>query len=183
MKKYNIIALIGKAGSGKDTILKLCLDKNTDYHNIISCTSRPMREGEVEGFNYYYLTKEEFENKIENNEMVEWSNFNNWYYGISKDSLKQDKINIGVFNPTGIRSLLDHPEVNLKVFYIQAGPKTRLVRQLIRENHPDVDEIVRRYGTDERDFSTVDFDYIELLNEELLDAAYCADSILLAKFN
>ena len=64
MKKYKIIALIGEAGSGKDTILRSILKKGFSYHEIISCTTRPPREGEKEGVNYYYLTIEEFENKL-----------------------------------------------------------------------------------------------------------------------
>lgn len=54
---YKIIALIGKAGSGKDTILKEILKQEPiKYNEIISCTTRPKREGEIDGVNYYFLT-------------------------------------------------------------------------------------------------------------------------------
>ena len=53
---YNIIALAGKAGSGKDTILKKVIAAIPDrFHEIISCTTRPPREGEVDGKNYHFV--------------------------------------------------------------------------------------------------------------------------------
>ena len=54
---YNVVALIGEAGSGKDTLMQRILARKPGYFNeIISCTTRPMREGEAEGVNYFYFT-------------------------------------------------------------------------------------------------------------------------------
>ena len=98
--------------------------------------------------------------------MLETSYFNNWHYGTSLSSLSPSKINIGFFNPQGIRSMLNHEEkIELKVFRVKCADKTRLMRQLNRENIPDVDEIVRRYGTDKIDFENLNFDYIEVYND------------------
>lgn len=55
---YKIIALIGQAGSGKDTILREVLNQMPELNEMISCTTRPKREGEVDGVNYFYLTPE-----------------------------------------------------------------------------------------------------------------------------
>lgn len=60
--------------------------------------------------------------------MLESTVFNNWYYGTGYDSIDKDKINIGVFNPAGIKQLLVHPEVDLKIVYVRAADKTRLLR-------------------------------------------------------
>ena len=109
--------------------------------------------------------------------MLESSCFNGWYYGTSYDSLKQDKINIGVFNPEGIYSLLKYPDIELIVYYITASPKLRLLRQLNRENNPNVDEIIRRYSTDEQDFEHIDFHYIVLKNENNNDLTKCVELI------
>lgn len=166
---YKIIALIGEAGSGKDTIMQRILAERPNLHEIISCTTRPKREGEVEGVNYYYLTPEQFADKVVHDEMLEATCFNDWFYGTSYDSLRSDILNIGVFNPTGIESLLHSKNVSVQIFYIKASGKNRLLRQLNRENDPDINEIIRRYKTDYEDFYDLDFDYIELKNDNLED--------------
>lgn len=57
--KLKVVAIMGKAGSGKDTILRALVNKFPDrYNEIVSCTTRPPREGEQEGVNYHFLTVE-----------------------------------------------------------------------------------------------------------------------------
>lgn len=149
--KYKIIAICGKSAAGKDTFLQYMKDlKGT--HEIISCTTRPMREGEVNGVNYYFLTLNEFLQKKQQGKMLEFSEFRDWFYGTPIDSLDKDKINIGVFNPTGIVNLLKDDRVQLYVVQVIASDKIRLLRSLHREENPNVDEIVRRYMTDKKDF-------------------------------
>ena len=67
-------------------------------------------------------------------------------------ALNENTINLGVFNPAGVERLLDYPELDVCIIEIAADDKTRLLRQLNREQNPDVHEIVRRFGTDEEDF-------------------------------
>lgn len=164
MNSYNIIAIMGKAGSGKDTLLKALLQELT-FTNIarpiISCTTRPIREGEVDGVDYHYLTREQFTDQVLNGDMLEATVFNNWCYGTSLTNLSQNHLNIGVFNPEGVEILRDNKNINLFVIYIQADDKTRLLRQLNREGNPDCHEIVRRFGTDEEDFNDEVIDYIQ----------------------
>lgn len=134
-KKYKLIALIGKAGSGKDTIMKEILKWfGPCFHEIISCTTRTPRDYEIEGVNYHFLTLEDFTKKVANGEMLESTEFNGWFYGTSLDALSEDDINIGVFNPAGIRSIIKNPNIDMRVFYIIANDKTRLLRQLNRED-------------------------------------------------
>jgi guanylate kinase len=163
---YKIIALIGEAGSGKDRIMKEVLAAEPDLFNeIISSTTRPMREGEVEGINYCYLTKEEFQNKAVAGQMLETAEFNGWLYGTSYDALSLDKPNIGIFNPAGIYSMLSRDDIDLTVFKICCSSKERLVRQLNRESKPDVQEIIRRFNTDQADFENLRFNYTPINNE------------------
>lgn len=175
---YKIIALIGKAGSGKDTMMRKVLEKNPNLHEIVSCTTRPRREGEVEGVNYFYLTPEQFGDKVLHDEMLEATCFNDWFYGTSYESLRSDVTNIGVFNPAGIDSLLGRRDVEVHVFYVIASPKNRLLRQLNREKDPNVDEIIRRYKADEIDFADLDFEYDVLYNEIYEDLNAGAEAIL-----
>ena len=173
---YNLVVLMGEAGAGKDRMMQAVLEKlaerghMADIHEIVSCTSRPMREGEAHGINYYYYRPEEFEQKIMDSEMLEFTRFNNWWYGTSYDSVRSDGVvNIGVFNPAGVRQLLDRPDCDVKVYWIVTCDKNRMLRQLSREVHPDVREIVRRFDADYEDFKDIDFDYLEIPNEDMRD--------------
>ena len=171
---YKVIALIGEAGSGKDTIMQGILKRcPTQFHEIISCTTRPIREGEKDGVNYHFLTPDNFTNKVMNNEMLEYTMFNNWFYGTSYDSLQLDTINIGVFNPAGIRSLREFDNIDLIVYKIVCSDKTRMLRQLNREEEPDCAEICRRFQTDEKDFYDLEFDRQIIRNESIEDMQSC----------
>ena len=178
MKQYKVIGIIGKAGSGKDSLMKNLLQFNPSLNEIVSCTTRDPREGEVDGVNYHFLSIDEFEQKLMNEEMLEATVFNGWCYGTSYDSLKEDVINVGVFNPAGIESLSQYKNIDLEVFYIHASDKIRLIRQLNREENPNIEEIIRRYFTDKEDFMNLDIDYIEVYNESIDDFELATRQIL-----
>lgn len=152
---YKIVALMGKAGAGKDTIQKGIMGLNDPrFHGIVSCTTRPPRDYEKDGVDYNFLTEEEFHNQ----EMLETAEFRKWFYGTQMSALKEDKINIGVFNPTGIRSLLKlekKDKIKVLPILIETDDKERLIRQLEREHNPDVLEICRRFQTDFYDFESL----------------------------
>lgn len=168
-----VFAIVGKSGAGKDYLLqKVVSMEPTIFNEIISCTTRPKRENETDGVNYHFISTDDFIYKKNHGEMLEVSYFRDWWYGTSLDSLIEDKINIGVCNPTGIISLSKNSNINLTVFYLDTEDKERLMRQLTRETNPDTDEIVRRYITDERDF--LEFQFTEgesnyYLNNDTVD--------------
>lgn len=179
MNKVKVIALCGKAGSGKDTILHALVNKFPDrYNEIMSCTTRPPREGEQEGVNYYFLTVDQFTEKVLNGDMLEATEFNNWHYGTALSSLSTDKVNVGVFNPEGIRCLMEDNFVDLTTYYVVASDKERLIRQLNREEHPDIQEIIRRFSADEKDFEDLeDIDYQVIINQDAGDLLRAVDLI------
>jgi guanylate kinase len=134
-----------------------------EFASIISCTSRPPREGEVDGVNYHFLTSEQFAEKLMDGDMIEAVVFRDWCYGTSYDSLNPDKINIGVYNPQGVGILLDMEyDIDLYPIMVNCRDKTRLLRQLNRESDPDCKEIVRRFEADAEDFGNSVWDKINL---------------------
>lgn len=174
--KYQVVALIGKAGAGKDSIQKAtCEAHPLMFHPIVSCTTRPMREGEVEGVDYNFISLNEFTRKVLNGDMLEATEFRDWFYGTTLDSLSKDKINIGVFNPAGVEALLEDSRLDVIVFEINAPDKQRLMRYLNREALPDCAEMCRRYFTDEKDFSDLDFDRYQIDNWDGADLDLLAD--------
>jgi len=150
--KYKVLALVGPAGAGKDTICNEIVN-NYKYNKIVSYTTRPARSNEIEGKDYYFVTKEEFDNL----DLLEYTIFKeNWYYGTSTESLKANTWNIGVFNPEGVNSLKQREDIDLLVWYVKAKDINRIKRQLLREKKPSIKEIIRRYFADKKDFKNFD---------------------------
>lgn len=163
--KYKILALFGKSGAGKDTIQKW-LTTNYNMNGIISCTTRPPRDYERNGIHYHFLSNEEFAQKVLNMSMLEATVFNDWCYGTPIESLRKDKINVGVFNIQGIECLLQDNRLDILPIFIDCSDKKRLLRNIKREKVPNCLEICRRFITDEKDFSDINFDYITFDNND-----------------
>lgn len=90
-KKKNGLLLIvsGPSGAGKGTICKELL-KDIDMWESVSMTTRSPREGEIDGVTYYFVTEEEFKNKIDNDEMLEYANvYKGLYYGTPKKEVEK----------------------------------------------------------------------------------------------
>ena len=165
--KIKLLALFGESSAGKDSIQHWLKYQLNNVHEIISYTSRPPRDYEIEGKEYHFVTKEKFEELISKNKILEYTNFNNWYYGTCFDDLQKDKINIGVFNPDGIRNLLQYSNIiEILPVWIKAGEKTRLLRSLNREKYPNCEEICRRFLSDQKDFLNIEFEYEIFLNQK-----------------
>lgn len=84
-----LFVLSGSSGVGKGTVLKGFLQKNPNFMLSISCTTRKPREGEVDGVNYFFLTKEEFQKNINENKFLEWAQFAGNFYGTKKKYINQ----------------------------------------------------------------------------------------------
>lgn len=156
-----LLILMGKSGAGKDTVLKNILKSNVGdfFHRIVVTTTRPKRDGEVNHVDYHYLSFEEYAKKLLNGDLLTSTFFKEerWGYGIDKSELVPDKINICVWNPTGISQILSEKDLDTKIVLLKCGDKERLLRQLYREKNPNVQEIIRRFDADDKDFR--DFDY------------------------
>lgn len=163
--KYQVIALIGKAGAGKDAIQKAtCQAHPLIFNPIVSCTTRPAREEEITGRDYHFISLEDFTRKVLNGDMLEATEFRGWFYGTPISSLDATKINIGVFNPAGVEALLEDPQLDVMVCLVHATDKERLLRCLTREEHPDCAEVCRRFLTDEKDFQNLEFNHLFIEN-------------------
>ena len=90
-----LIVVSGPSGAGKDTICNKVIEDSDNIWLSISMTSRNPRGNEKEGKNYFFVTKEEFEQKIKDGKLLEYTNYNGNYYGTPKDKL-EDYLNRGI---------------------------------------------------------------------------------------
>lgn len=85
MEKGIVLIVSGLSGAGKGSICKGLMKKYPDYVFSVSATTRKPRQGEVDGVDYFFISKEEFEQKIKDDCFLEYNNYNGNYYGTPKD--------------------------------------------------------------------------------------------------
>ncbi len=117
-----LVILSGVSGAGKDTIKKELIKRMENVVSIPSVTSRKPREGEIHGVTYYYVTKEDFENKINNSEFYEYNYHHENYYGTSKvvlnESIASGKIIVKDIDVNGTGNLLKLLKNDMKIVTI-----------------------------------------------------------------
>ncbi|MGL4655126.1 MAG: guanylate kinase [Sarcina sp.] len=84
-----LIVISGPSGAGKGTICKALLEKHKEISLSVSATTRNPREGEVDGVNYHFLTKEDFVGRIEENDFLEYAQVYGNYYGTPKSNVEK----------------------------------------------------------------------------------------------
>lgn len=137
-----MIVIIGESGSGKSSVEKE-LEKNHNYHRVITYTTRPKREGEQDGKDYYFVNDNSFLNLASHEFFVETTSFKGWYYGTPKDSCNEDSVI--VVNPHGLRQLKSKG-IKFTSFYIKVPREDRMIKMLQRGD--DIEEAYRRSLSD-----------------------------------
>lgn len=84
----NLIVISAPSGTGKSTLCEEIRRKKPEIKFSVSCTTRPKRNYEKDGINYYFLTEDEFKSKIKNNELLEYEEVHGYYYGTLINTLK-----------------------------------------------------------------------------------------------
>ena len=124
--------LIGESASGKSYLERL-LDKTKRFKKGISHTTRPIRPLEVDGVDYYFISDEEFNKKLDNGEFIEYTLYNGWKYGLTRDEIMNSNIPVVItIEPYGLRQIKALNEFDVTVFYVKASKETRLKRMIDR---------------------------------------------------
>ena len=84
-----LVVVSGFSGAGKGTLMKALLEKYHNYALSISATTRSPREGEQDGREYFFVTRDKFESMIEEEELIEYAQYVNNYYGTPKEYVEQ----------------------------------------------------------------------------------------------
>ena len=170
------IVICGPSGSGKSTLLKRLLAENKDRIAFtISHTTRKPRKGEQNGKEYYFVSRDEMQRMISNNEFVEHTEFSGNFYGTSKkavqDALKSGKIIILEVDIEGVKALSKLDEFKSIFIFIKPPSKQMLIERLKSRGTESVETQKRRLerADEEMKFAesgVVQFDLI-LVNDDL----------------
>ena len=152
----NKIILVGKAAAGKDHMRKILQGRGFKYG--VSYTTRPKREREIDGEDYYFIEESEFKEGIENNIWYEWVEFNGWFYGTTVKQFNEE-CNLFIMTPKGISHINSVDRKKCTIIYLDMSDMVRAAR--LSERGDNNDSIERRMYHDDIDFKDfTDYDLI-----------------------
>ena len=158
-----IFYVMGKSSSGKDTIYKRLMEKNPDFRTVVPYTTRPVRDGEKDGVEYFFADEAQLNEMQEAGKVIEVRSYNTrcgvWTYFTADDG----QINLEEHDYLMIGTLVSYQALKgyfgaekIVPLYIQVEDGERLFRALEREQReavPRYTELCRRFLADEEDFS------------------------------
>jgi len=136
-----MIILCGASASGKSEICKsLCY--NFGYVKFVTTTTRAKRVGELDGVDYNFISLEEFENKINNNEFIEYVRYNDNYYGTEKKSIGDNVVLI--IEPNGLRKFMQLNDPRIISFFLICDENVRKQRMINRlDKKADIEKRIK----------------------------------------
>ena len=154
----NILILTGKTCSGKNVVLDKLINEH-GFHRVVTFTTRPMRDGEVNGETYHFINTDEFVQKMKTGFFAEWKAYTTvegvWYYGTAMEDLENaDDKTVVILTPDGYRDIKD--KVNGKVVSIYLYANNSTIKKRLKKRGDDPKEAERRVLHDNEDFKGIE---------------------------
>jgi len=170
-----LVVVSGPSAVGKDSVIKRMKELNYPFHFVVTATTRPPREGERHGEDYFFLSEEEFLSLIERNELLEHALVYGQHKGIPKDQIrralasgKDVMMRLDVQGASTVHSLL--PDAVL--IFLIAGSEEELIGRLCRRGTETSACLARRVATVRQEMECIpEFDYVVVNRDGELDCA------------
>lgn len=152
-----LIVISGCSGVGKGTVINEFMTRNTDFLLSISCTTRNPRNGEIDGVNYFFLSKEEFEQNIKEDKFLEYARYADNYYGTKKKFIAdkfqqgyniileidtQGALQVKEKMPESVLIFIAPPGVNIETGDISGGLKELEIR--LKGRHTEDEQTIKK---------------------------------------
>ncbi|KDP40086.1 hypothetical protein JCGZ_02084 [Jatropha curcas] len=171
-----LIVISGPSGVGKDAVIKKLREVRENLHFVVTATSRQMRPGEVDGKDYYFVSKEEFLSMVERDELLEYALVYGDYKGIPKKQIKEFAgkgydivLRVDIQGARTLRRILGNSAVFI---FLVAETELELVKRLIDRKTETAESLLVRIATAREEVTHAEnFDYIVVNAEGKLDSA------------
>ena len=185
-----IYYLLGKSATGKDTLYKEILKRRPKLRTVTMYTTRPIREGETDGVEYFFTDREELERKLASGKVIESRTYQTiagpWTYYTVDDGqfdVADDESCLMIGTLESYEKMCAYFEVGKMVpVYIEVPDGIRLLRAVKREENqkrPNYREVCRRYLADEKDFSEENLERLGITKRyQNTDMEMCLEEIL-----
>ncbi len=175
MEKNMLIVVSGPAGSGKGTVLKEVMSLSDDFAYSVSATTRKPRPGEVDGVNYFFISREEFEENIKNDTLIEYTEYCGNYYGTINSKVSEMLENKNVILEIEVEGAMNvkkkFPEA---VLILLLPPDYKTLEARLRGRGTETDEVIKaRLAQSKNELACFEkYDYVVInRNEGARDAA------------
>ncbi len=178
MKNKGILIVVsGFSGAGKGTLMTRLIEKYDTYALSVSMTTREARDGEIDGINYFFLEKEEFEEKIKENALVEYANYCGNYYGTPREYVEQQlQLGKDVILEIEIQGALKIKQnfPNALLLFVMPPDVAELKKRLVGRGTETLDVIEKRLMRAKEESAGIEeYDYI-VINDDL---EQCVDEV------
>jgi len=168
-----LIVISGPSGVGKDTVVQSMKERGMPFHFVVTANTRPKRDDEVHGVDYFFVSKEEFARMIEGDELIEYAVVYSDYKGIPKQQVREALasgkdvvMRLDVQGAETVRKLA--PEALL--IFLTTGSEEELEKRLKARKTETAEELVLRIATARKELKRVEaFDYVVINHENKLD--------------
>ena len=143
-----MLVIVGPSASGKTQIVQQLI-KIYNMEKLVTYTTRPMRVGEVDGKDYHFISKDEFDKKLSENFFIESVCYNGNCYGTSRSDLSDNKVVI--LEPNGLKHYLLEARNQIKVVFLKCSKEVLGIRMKIRGDKDE--DIKKRLASDGSVFS------------------------------
>lgn len=165
MSRGKIIIIVAPSGTGKSTLIKQLVDDIPRLEWSVSCTTRPRRNGETNGVDYFFMTAKEFLTKKENNEFLEWAQVHSNYYGTLKsfvdEGLENGKYLLFDLDVQGCDQMKKIYHDDAQVIFIEPPSVEELEKRLTKRATDNKDVIKERLNNARKELTRKnDFDFL-----------------------
>ena len=172
----------GPSGAGKTSIAQSLLEKDLGFHLSISATTRPPRDGEIHGQDYYFLDEKTFLESIDRQDFVEYTKIFNHYYGTLKKPLERASAmgqdSLLILDWQGAKTMRRLYGYQVVLMYIDPPEVSDLEKRLMHRGKDSVESIQERLSYAQKEIQTsIHYDYV-ITNDELYRAVTQAGSII-----
>lgn len=179
-----LIVISGPSGAGKGTICKSFMERNKEVVLSVSATTRSPRKGEVDGVNYHFMTKEQFKEKMEADDFLEYAEVYDNFYGTPKSNveelLESGKDVILEIDIQGALKVKENAEEGIFIFILPPSME-ELKQRIIKRGSETEESLMKRFKSAYKEINFVSKYNYAVVNDEVETAVEKLESIITAE--
>ena len=184
MKEGLLVVISGASGTGKGTVCKRLFELEKNITFSVSATTRPPRQGEVDGVNYWFLSKQKFEEMIEKGEFLEWAKVYDNYYGTPlnkvEERLKNGEDILLEIDTQGALNVMEKMPQGVFIFLLPPSLE-ELKRRIVGRGTENQESLEKRLGAAKKEISLANKYQYVVVNDDVENAAENIKAIIKAE--